>query len=285
MTSKRVNIVHVVVNEHGPIFDDLIELLTDVLQQAGVEVSRSTNQLIKGMPNLLVGHTFVLTREDFAAIRNTGVPHIVFQMEALDDVHGFNRRIPHYVDFLLASEHVWDYSLTNVAFLKERGCSGARHVPIGYSGRLERVVHGEAKDMDVLFYGSMSDRRRRILDRFQSRGARVARLFRAYGPERDRMIGRAKVVLNLHQFDLPQLEEVRISFLLNNRCFVLSESSDHNPYGEGVAFCDYDKIVDCGMSYLRPGMETERARIAAAGFRAIKEIPTIQSVQSALEAL
>lgn len=285
MTNKCVNIVHVVVNEHGPIFADLIELLTDALQQGGAQVRHSTNQIIAGMPNILVGHTFVLAREDFTAIRNTGVPYVVFQMEALDELHGFNRKFPYYVEFLLASERVWDYSRTNVEFLKERGCAGARHVPIGYSSRLERIVHADTKDVDILFYGSMSDRRRRVLDRFQSRGARLTHLFNAYGPERDRMIGRAKIVLNLHQFDLPQLEEVRISYLLNNRCFVLSEASDHNPYGEGVAFCEYDKIVDRGLSYLRPEMEAERARITAAGYRAVKEIPMVQSIRSALEVL
>ena len=282
MTNKQINIVHVIVNEHGAIFADLIDLLTDALLQAGFQVRHSRNQMIQGMVNIIIGHTFVLKPEDFTAIRNTGVPYIVFQMEALDEHHGFTQKIPFYLDFLLASQQVWDYSPTNVRFLTERGCSDVRQIPIGYSGRLERIVHAETKDIDILFYGATTPRRQIILEQFKQRGAKVMNMFRAYGPERDRMIARARIVLNLHQFDLPHLEEVRIAYLLNNHCFVLSEISDYNPYGEGVVFCEYDKLVECGLSYLRPAMDMERARVVEAGYKAIKEIPTVQSIQAAL---
>jgi hypothetical protein len=55
-----------------------------------------------------------------------------------------------------------------------------------------------------------------MLDRLASRW-QVKILFGVYGQERDREMARAKVVLNLHQFALPQLEQIRISFLLNNK--------------------------------------------------------------------
>lgn len=283
MTNRYVNIVHVVVNEHGPIFADLIALLTDSLEQGGYQVSHSTNKLINDSLNIIVGHTFVLKREDFTAIRNAGAPYIVLQMEALDELDGFKQQIPDYMDFLKSCRQVWDYSPTNVKYLKERGCLDVRKIPIGYSSRLERIAHAEAKDIDVFFYGSMTARRQHILEQFKDRGAQVYGVFRAYGPERDKMIARSKIVLNIHQFDLPHLEEVRIAYLLNNRCFVLSETSDYNPYGEGVVYCKYDDIVDCGLSYLQPNMQIERTRIAEAGYSAIKDIPTTESMRSALE--
>ena len=283
MENRHINIVHAVINEHGPIFADLIELLTDNLQLGGYPVSHSTNKIIQDKLNIIVGHTFVLRREDFTAIRNAGAPYIVLQMEALDELDGFKQRIPDYMDFLKSCRQVWDYSPTNVKYLKDRGCPDVRQIPIGYSSRLERIVHAETKDIDVFFYGSMTARRQNILAQFKDRGAQVFGVFRAYGPERDKMIARSKIVLNLHQFDLPHLEEVRIAYLLNNHCFVLSETSDYNPYGEGVVFSDYDSIVDCGLSYLQTNMQVERERIAEIGYSAIKKIPTMEHMRSALE--
>ncbi len=60
------------------------------------------------------------------------------------------------------ADHVWDYSPLNCAFPEQTGVS-AVHVPIGYSSALERLPHDVAKDIDVLFYGSINARRSRIL--------------------------------------------------------------------------------------------------------------------------
>ena len=283
MTNRNLNIVHIVINEHGSIFADLIDLLTDSLQQAGYEVTHSKNKMITDRLNIIVGHTFVLRQEDFIAIRNTGASYIVLQMEALDELHGFKQNIPDYMDFLKTCRQIWDYSPTNVKYLVEHGCSDVKQIPIGYSARLERITHADTKDIDIFFYGSITPRREHILQQFKDRGVKIIGVFRAYGPERDKMIARSKIVLNLHQFDLPHLEEVRIAYLLNNRCFVLSEMSDYNPYGEGVIFSEYNNIVECGLSYLQPNMQLELARVAETGYSIIKKMPTAERMRSAIE--
>ncbi|MGC2160578.1 MAG: hypothetical protein WA634_01595, partial [Silvibacterium sp.] len=122
-----------------------------------------------------------------------------------------------------------------------------------------------------------------VLDALSARGVRLVAAFGAYGPQRDQAISRSKIVLNLHQFDISQLEQLRISYLLNNRCFVLSESPPSDLYRDGVAFSDYEKIVDCCISYLRAEMDAERARVAEAGYAKLKQIPTLASIRSALE--
>ena len=89
----------------------------------------------------------------------------------------------------------------------------------------------------VAAFGSMRPRRQRLLAELQSRGLACRGLFRCYGRDRDVLIGRARIVLNMHQFKTSQLEQVRISYLLNNRCFVISETADCDPYGGGVIYC------------------------------------------------
>jgi hypothetical protein len=93
---------------------------------------------------------------------------------------------------------------------------------------------------------------------------------------------RSKIVLNLHQFGTAQLEQVRISYLLNNKCFVISESSDCDPYAGGVVFARYEEIVACCQRYLAPGMEPARDRIAETGYQQLKAIPMLAQLKSAI---
>jgi hypothetical protein len=99
------------------------------------------------------------------------------------------------------------------------------------------------------------------------------------------LIARSKIILNLHQFDTTQLEQVRISYLLNNRCFVISESAEDNPYQDGVIFSDYDKIVDCCLSYLRSQADAARADVAERGYARLQAIPFLASLQAAMKLL
>jgi len=282
MSVPGVNITHIVINEHGPIFAELIELLADAVGCLGRPVEVTTNQLMADRLNILVGHTAFLSPSDYATMQSSGAPYVVFQVEALDDAVGFAPQRPAYIEFLTTAHQIWDYSPTNFPFLARRGCQDVRHVPVGYAARLERVAPAATRDIDVLFYGAIRPRRERVLAALHARGLRVEVLFGTYGLARDRQIARAKVVLNVHQFDTPHLEEMRLAYLLNNRCFVVSETSDRDPYGGGVVFCDYDGLVDCCMSFLGPGMEPERDRIAGAGYAALKGLSTVESIRSAL---
>jgi hypothetical protein len=280
-----VNIVLIAQNEHLAIFNELIELLADCFEQLGLGVRRTTNGFLTGWINVVVGATAFLPKARYAEMFRGGERIIVFQMEALDAGAGFAGKYPDYFDFLGRVSQVWDYSTKNVAFLEARGCGNARHVPLGYSGRLKRIVQARTKETDVLFYGVLSPRRLRVLDQLRAAGIRVASSFGTYGAERDLEIGRAKIVLNLHQFETSQLEQVRISYLLNNRCFVITEAAENIPYGGGVVFADYGKIVECCLSYLKPDKEADRARIAEAGYAALKAIPMMENVRGALQQL
>jgi hypothetical protein len=278
-----VNIAHLVVNEHGPIFADLIELLTSSLQELGLSVRYSPNCLNQARLNVLIGHTVCFPPAGLATLQNSGCTYVVFQAEALNSAQGLIPLFPAYLDFVRAAAHVWDYSEANIRFLAGLGHTGVRHVPVGCAGRLERIVPAAVKDIDILFYGQPSDRRLRILEEMQGHGLRVQALWGVYGPARDQLIGRSKIVLNLHQFETSQLEQVRIAYLLNNHCFVVSEAADCNPYGEGVVFCPREHLADRCAAFLRPGMEAERERIARAGYARLKAIPMTESLRAALE--
>ncbi|HTE39335.1 MAG TPA: hypothetical protein VK629_00810 [Steroidobacteraceae bacterium] len=276
-----VNIARIVGSEHGEIFDEVTELLIDCLRQIGVEVYETKNSLDSTRLNILVGATVFLPAEIFAEIKKSARPYVVFQTEVLNPDGGFGRHCPAYTDFLPTASQVWDYSESNLPFLKQLGCGHVKHIPLGYAASLERIPRLSERDIDILFFGSLSPRRQRVLDNLASKW-RVKVLFGAYGKTRDQEIARAKMVLNLHQFDTPQLEQIRLSYLLNNKCFVVSERADVDPYDGGVVFCEYDKIIECCETYLAPGMESERERIAAKGYERLLAVPTADALREAL---
>ena len=72
------------------------------------------------------------------------------------------------------------------------------------------------RPIDVLFFGSMNDRRRQLIASVEATGVNVT-TFRGpvYGPERDAVIRQAKLVLNVHHYEASRFEQVRASQVLS----------------------------------------------------------------------
>ena len=170
---------------------------------------------------------------------------------------------------------VWDYSQENIVQLERMGIQNVRHLPVGYVPQLTRIPKQNHQDIDVLFYGSINDRRQQILSVLESEGVKVHVAFKVYGADRDALIARAKIVLNLHFYPAKVFEVVRVFYLLANQCFVISERGG-NPieeaeFSDGVVFVNYEDLVATCVDYLsRP---QDRDRIAAAGFDLMVQRP------------
>jgi hypothetical protein len=167
---------------------------------------------------------------------------------------------------------VWDYSLANIQELARHGIA-ARHVPIGYVPELTRIPPVPWQDIDVLFVGSIVERRLAVLQALHERGANVIPAFGVYGAERDQLIARAKIVLNVHMYEAKVFEVVRVSYLLANRRFVVSERgldvAGERPFEEGIAFVEYHELVNTCLRYLAD--ERARERTARRGFELFTE--------------
>ncbi len=264
----KVNIVHLHHDEHKPIFDDLLSALQGGLAEAGVPVQLTENECLPGYLNLLVGATIFMSSEALRMVENKR--YVVYQLEPLSSHDGFLASAPEYLQLLRSADGVWDYSATNMGYLRAIGVGPLSLVRPGYHASLEKVNRQGETDIDVLFFGSLSLRRRTVLSSLRALGLRVHTGFGVYGEERNRLIARARIVLNMHQHDtLNQLEEVRLSFLLANRCFVISESADVDPYDGGVIFAPYDQLVKCCTEYLAAG-QAVRDEIAQRGYESLK---------------
>ncbi|MBB2686879.1 UNVERIFIED_ORG: hypothetical protein GGD47_004496 [Rhizobium etli] len=190
-----------------------------------------------------------------------------------------------YVSILRAMP-VLDYSPRNRENLAAKGIDHAGVLEIGYSRCLSQIQHAPVKDIDVLFYGSMNERRHHILKTLKDGGLKVAHLFNIYGAERDAAIARAKIVINIHHYASGVFEIVRISYLLANRVCVLTEGDirdpDLQPFIGGLAIEPYDDMIE--RCYKLIADADERDAIAAKGFEAIRSRSQADMLMSVMKA-
>jgi hypothetical protein len=167
---------------------------------------------------------------------------------------------------LLRKYSVWDYSQRNIERLRRLGVSRASFVRLGYVPELKRIKP-RSQDIDVLFYGSINDRRGLVLDGLKAFGVNVVHLFGAYGAARDEMIARAKILLNMHYYASKIFEIVRVSYLLTNGKAVVAECGPETEVEpdirQAVWGVGYDSLITACRHLL--GNEQARHALAARG--------------------
>lgn len=188
---------------------------------------------------------------------------------------------------LLACYPVWDYSPLNIRNLAALGVHNARLCGIGYAPELTRITPAQEEDIDVLFIGSMNERRRQVLESLAAKGFKVIGLFNQYGTERDAQIARAKIVLNLHYYEAQVFEIVRVSYLLANRTCVVSETGNDTeleaPFAKGVAFSPYEQLADRCVQLLQN--DSERDAYKREGFTCFSQMPQKDRLKQVLDSI
>ena len=236
---------------HSSAFVEVAFLLKASFGGLGFDCDLKINELAEDRTNILLGSHLISFSEDLRRYE-----YIPYQLEQLSANEGlYNQNVK---SILASAKTVWDYSAENIAFLQSQGIA-ARHLPVGYHPALEQIPQAPDKDVDVLFYGSTGGRRKPILDILDGRSdVRTKSLFGVYGRDRDLWIGRSKIILNIHYYAVKIFEAVRVAYLLNNRCFVLSEESAINPYpGISVTTSPYENLVESCVEFSRSDSKRE----------------------------
>lgn len=147
---------------------------------------------------------------------------LFFNLEQLGQMGAKVR--PEYLA-LLRSSAVIDYDPGNVAAY----CSDPLDVPLVPFLHAPYLFDAtvpalESRPIDLLFFGSMNERRRRFIAQVEESGVQVSMFDHPiYGPERDSMIVQAKAVLNCSYYETSRFEQVRVSHCLSLGTPVISE--------------------------------------------------------------
>lgn len=261
MARLAVSIVSPPGYRHAGAFAEVGELLLHGLRALGHDAVATHDVRPAGRRAVVLGSN-LLPAAGVAPERDA----ILYNLEQIDP--GSPWLGPELLD-LFRRHEVWDYSPRNAARYPALGLPPPRIVPVGYVPALTRIAPAPEEDIDVLFYGSLNERRSRILDALRARGLRVESPFGVYGEERDRLVARAKVVLNVHYYEAKVFEIVRVSYLLANRRCVVSEvgadAAEERPFAEGIAFAPYEGLVETCVRLAAD--RAARARLAEAGFQ------------------
>ena len=260
--------VHLVVVEpdnypHAAGLMDFMTGLAHAFAELGCDAEIVRNRFSTQSMNLVFG-AHLITSADIA--RGMPANSVIVNLEQLRG-SGFEQQ-PVYLD-LLGRLPVWDYSPRNIAALKAlTGNPRVVHMGIGYAAPMTRLPAVENHPTDVLFYGSLNDRRRAVLRALEQAGMRVRYLFGIYGPERDKAIAEAKVVLNMHFYEAGIHELVRTSHLLANAKAVVSECNADTEIDDDIRRAmltvPYDQLADTCIALARD--DARRLHVEQTGF-------------------
>lgn len=282
--TNKFNLVRIIpdnsFNVHAEVFHEIEASVFFSLQKLGYDVTNSVNDFAPDRRNIVFGmhHCPVdVVRHDIP--KNT----IVYSLEQMKEQPECMRWCRKYRGL-----EVWDYSLRNVEVLRKAGVDNIKHCKIGYVPEISYFERNkpEDRDIDILAYMCPSPRRQHIMNQFQNNpNINFVAIQSTYGDARDEYIKRAKLVINLHNYDNQIFEMVRVSHLIQNKVPVLCErNSDTNfpDYMEGTVFTStYNRFVDTAYKLLKKPEELDEQ--AEKGLEIFKQSPMENFLKKVLE--
>jgi tetratricopeptide (TPR) repeat protein len=242
---------------------DLVAAFRSAFAELGVHAEIVRNKLSTDRMNIVFGAHLIDGR-----VVAEGLPANTVLVN-LEQLRGNNLKARSSYADLLRRFAVWDHSERNIAELKAlAGTSRVHRIGIGFAPGMQTIAPQAEQTTDVLFYGSLNERRRAILKALEEAGLRVQCLYGVYGAERDQAIAGAKVVLNIHFYADSIHEIVRTSHLLANRKAVVCECNADTEIDEdirqAVAAVRYDQLAETCIALVRD--DARRRELEQAGF-------------------
>lgn len=219
-------------------FDDIVLPLYFSLKRLGYACKIVYNTFYSNSTNIIFG------LHDFPNISISSLPEdcIIYNIEQIN-IASIGEEFIKKCSLL----PVWDYSEENKRRFSMLGVNNVTYVPLGYSPEMTRISPNYPKDIDVLFYGTVNERRMKIIRDLQKAKIK-AFVFQDFGLKRDILIARSKLILNIHYY-LPGIQEViRLGYLwANSKCVICECNSDTSvqpDYKDCAFYCPYEEIVE-----------------------------------------
>lgn len=146
---------------------------------------------------------------------------------------------------------VADYHGANIAWLARHGDTehGVYELPLVPSDAIAwRPDLPYAPTVDVLFYGTLNERRQRIIDALRAAGLVVEIVAGSFGEELAPALKRARLVLHVHFYETGLFPVTRILQPVAQGVPVVCEQSVFSKLSDwsasGIVFAPYERIVD-----------------------------------------
>lgn len=206
------------------------EMIQRVLSQLGIVSNIVQFEPVEGYSS---HQTYiVLCPQHFKALPPQ---YIVFQLEQIGVSDRF--RNSEYMTLLKNATAIMDYSQKNVDYLVKQGFKNCFYTPI-----FSKVIHSFDTEptYDVVFYGSQSSKHRQEYLAQLQKDFNVLIARGVSGMETIKAAQKAKVVVNIHNYDNALLESTRIFECLSAGCVIVSEDgTDQNEYAHLEQIVDF----------------------------------------------
>jgi hypothetical protein len=189
--------------------EDIADCLAAALKAAGHEVWRANDFAQDHAAGALKGAIEIVIGAHREGVVLPNYPVIIYQTE----VPGSGSFPASYVEKLSRALCVWDSAHgygTGLAVVEP--------------GRYEQTPADVPKDIDILFYGSLTERRVELLTKLQDAGLNPECHFNVFGAERNALVDRAKVIVDIKQRESDPSDKTRTFFLDSRGACVLTEN-------------------------------------------------------------
>lgn len=167
-------------------------------------------------------------------------------------------------------EHIFVHSTTCERIVSDKNTRKGINVGVscllnGYDADLHKIDENADKQIDILFIGSVTKRRKKLLERFKDEGLNITVCEGIFGDEFVQKVNSAKIVINVHSSTRPDTE-TRVFEVLGCGGFLVSEPlSGENPFIPGKHFVEADisDFTSVVKRYLDD--EEERTKISLCG--------------------
>lgn len=226
---------------HAQAFDELALAIHNSIRELGFASKLQINKLEPNCINIIIGFHLL----DVKLIANIPKNTILVNTEQILAEKGpWNSIILEWTKRF----QTWDYSQKNIDQFHRLGIKNIKKLSLGYQSQLQTIPKIQNEDIDVLFYGSTNERRLAILEKLKASGLNVVSIFGLYGAERDALISRSKVVLNLHFYETQIFEVIRVFYLLINSKAIIGEVNKDTSIEDGWTNSfypsTYENLVD-----------------------------------------
>lgn len=208
-------------------YDDVTASIVWGLRSLGHAASYAVNYIRPDATNIIFGaHNIQLD-----VVKTLRRDTIIYNLEQMYGLYkgplGWEKleRFREMFDWSCENLTVFDYSRRNVEAVKAHNPDASiQYVPIGYAPILTRIDRPEEQDIDILFVGMPHEFRLSVFKDLCEKWFSSVFLCGMYGKQRDEMIGRSKLVMNISAGTPGSIFSiVRASYFLANSKAVVAD--------------------------------------------------------------
>lgn len=206
------------------VFDQVAQLIKYSIVKSGLNPVIVTNVAAETIDD---DYYIILGANDL--VGNLPKHYEVFQFEQVnaDEKNWFTGESgEEYIKILQSATRIYDYSPLNSKLLAEKYSLTAEPLPLAHNDGLHVKLNDfNQKKNRVIFFGSMNSRREDILNSLEDQEITVNLEKNVWRMQKDTLIRKNRIALNIHFYANATLETTRLIELLANGILVISEHS------------------------------------------------------------